>query len=64
MFLTFFHFLHSNTQDNKYHKQKWRMLFFTRVKLVARVLACVCVIARIKWRRLLSMEDATFLLII
>ena len=28
------------------------MLFFTRIKLVARVLACVRAIARIKWIRL------------
>ena len=37
--------------DNKCHKQKWRVLFFTCIKLVARVLACVSAIARIKWRR-------------
>ena len=28
------------------------MLFFTRIKLVARVMACACAIARIKWRGL------------
>ena len=38
--------------DNKCHKQKWRVLFFTRIKLVASVLACAHVIAHTKWRRL------------
>ena len=37
--------------DNKCHKQKWRVLFFTCIKLVACVLACVSAIARIKWKR-------------
>ena len=31
------------------------MLFFTCIKLVARVLACARAIARIRWRRLLSL---------
>ena len=31
------------------------MLFFTHIKLVARVLACSLAIAGIKWRRLLNM---------
>ena len=48
----FFHFLRFNVPDNKCHKQKWRMLFFTRIKLVAQVLACARVIASIKSRRL------------
>ena len=52
-FSSFFCFLCSNVPDNKCHKQKWRVLFFTRFKLVVRVLACMSVIARIKWRRLL-----------
>ena len=52
MFLLF-RFLHSNAPDNKCHKQKLRILFFTRIKLVTRVLACACAIARIKCRRLL-----------
>ena len=38
--------------DNKYCKQKLGVLFFTCIKLVVHVLACVCVIAHIKWRRL------------
>ena len=37
----FFHLLRSNVIDNKCHKQKWRVLFFTRIKIVARVSACV-----------------------
>ena len=36
----------------KCHKQKWCMLFFIRIKQVARALACARAIARIKWRRL------------
>ena len=32
--------------------QKWGVLLFTRIKLVARVLVCVDAIACIKWRRL------------
>ena len=51
-FLSFFHFLHSYVPDNKCHKQKWRVLFFTRIKLVASVLACARAIASIKWIRL------------
>ena len=52
MFLLF-HFLHSNVSDkNECHKKKWRVLFFTRIQLVAHVPACVRVIARIKWIRL------------
>ena len=35
MFL--FHFLHSNIPDNKCHKQKWLVLFFTLIKLVVRL---------------------------
>ena len=49
----FFNFLHSNVPDNKRHKRKWRVLFFIRIKLVARVLACARAIARIKWTRLI-----------
>ena len=51
-FWSFFHFLHSNVPDKKCHKQKWRVLFFTRIKLVASVLVCARAIARIKWIRL------------
>ena len=51
MFL-FFHFLHFNVPNNKCHKQKWGMLFFTRIKLVVHVLAFALVITRIKWIRL------------
>ena len=51
-FCFFFHFLCFNVPDNKCHKQKWCLLFFTRIKLVACVLACVRAIACIKWRRL------------
>ena len=51
-FLSFFHFLHCNVPDNKCYKEKWGVLFFTRIKLVARVLSCARVIARIKWKRL------------
>ena len=47
-----FHFFHSNVPDNKFHRQKWGMLFFTCIKLVARVLVCACAITCIKWRRL------------
>ena len=44
MFLFFLSFssFQSNVPENKCHKQKWHMLFFTRIKLVAHVLACVC----------------------
>ena len=31
---SFFHFLHSNISDNKCHKQKWHVKYFTRIKLV------------------------------
>ena len=51
-FLSFFHFLHSNVPDNQCRKQKWRVLSFTHIKLVARVLAYARAIARIKWRGL------------
>ena len=39
---------------NKCHKQKRCMLFFTHIKLVARVLVCACVTTCIKWGRLLE----------
>ena len=51
MFL-FFHFLCSNVPDNKCHKQKQHVLFFTCFKLVACVLVCTRAIAHIKWKRL------------
>ena len=38
--------------DNKCHKQKWCMLFFTCIQLVMHVLAYACAIAYSKWRRL------------
>ena len=53
MFL-FFHFLCSNVPDKKCHKQKWCVLFFTRIKLVMQVLECARAITRIKWRRLVK----------
>ena len=53
VFCYFFHFLCSNVSDSKCHKQKWCVLFFTCIKLVAQVLACARVMTRIKWRRLL-----------
>ena len=56
-FWSFFRFLYSNTSGNKYHKQKWRVLFFTCIKLVARVLACARSIAHIKWTRLIWAFD-------
>ena len=48
------HFLHSNVPDNKFHRQNWCMLIFTRIKLVMHVLACACAyaIACIKLGRL------------
>ena len=49
---SFFHFLHSNVSDNKCHKQKWCMLFFTCIKLAIHVLVCACAFSDIKWRRL------------
>ena len=48
-FCSFFDVLRSNVSDGKCHrthKQKRRVLVFTRIKLVARVLACVCVYDR------------------
>ena len=59
MCLIFFHFLYSNVRDNKCHKQKWRMLFSTRIKPVAHVLACPRAIAHIKWR--VCIASANFL---
>ena len=38
-FWSFFHFDYSNVTDNVY-KQKWHMLFFTQIKLMACVLTC------------------------
>ena len=55
MFCSFFHFLCFNVPDSKCHKQKWRVLFFTRIKLEACGLECTHVIALIKWRRLLRL---------
>ena len=52
MFFIFLSFFHSNVPDNKCHKQKWRVIFSARIKLVARVLACARAIVRIKWRGL------------
>ena len=49
----------SSVPDNKCHKQKWHVLFYTRIKLVARVLACARAIAQIKRRRLLSVVVVT-----
>ena len=58
--LCFIHFLHCNVPDNKCYKQKWSVLFFTRIKLVAHVLACARVIARIKWKRLFVVTYTKF----
>ena len=44
-FWPLFHFFHSNVPDSKCHRQRWRVLFFARIKLAR-------AIARIKWRRL------------
>ena len=44
----FFHF--------KCHKKKCCMLFFTPIKLVARVLVHACAIAYIKWIRLIDWQ--------
>ena len=37
---------------SSFHKHKWCMLFLTRIKLVACVLACACAVSHIKWKRL------------
>ena len=58
-FWSFFHFLHCNVPNS--YKQKWGVLFFTCIKLVARILACVCAIACIKWRRLTSFHNLHFM---
>ena len=63
MFLLF-HFLHSNDPDNKCHKQKWRVLFFPRIRLVTRVLACARAIARVKWIRLRVKKQAMKLTVV
>ena len=55
-FWSLLNLFHSNVPANKCHRQKWCVLFFTRIKLVACVLACVHAITRIKWRRLLLPE--------
>ena len=60
MFLSFFHFLLCNAPDNKYYKQKWDMLFFTCIKLVAHVLACAHAISHIKWRRLQTKKKLSY----
>ena len=54
----------SNDPDNKYHKHVWRVLFFTCIKLLVRVLARA--IARIKWRSLFCLilsSDCTYIYI-
>ena len=43
-----------NKTKKKCHKYKWCLLFFTRIKSVAFVLACTRSVARIKWRRLIK----------
>ena len=55
VFCSFFHFLRYNVSDNKCHKQKCCVLFFTCIKLVVCVLACAHAIGHIKWRRLCHM---------
>ena len=59
-FWPFFHFLLCNAPDSKCYKQKWSVLFFTRIKLVVRVLPCARAIARIKWKRLIIQIGFTF----
>ena len=56
MFLIFL-FLHCKDRDNKCYKQNWSVLFFTRIKLVARVLAWALAIARIKWKYILYIKS-------
>ena len=51
-FWSSFYLLHCSILDNKCYKQKWGMLVFTQIKLVACVLVCVCAIAYINWKRL------------
>ena len=43
------------------HKQNWRGLFFTCMKILGRVLACARPIAHIKWRRLVPLQVNQFL---
>ena len=50
-----------NLPDKKFHKQKWYVLFFTRIKVVAHVLVSTCAIACIKWRRLNNISYLTYL---
>ena len=62
MFCSFFHFIHSIVQDNKFHKQKWHMLFFTCIKLMMLVVVCVHAIAHIKSIRLVHHPKFLYLL--
>ena len=48
-----FIFFTAMSQTNNCYKQKWGVLFFTHIKLKARVLTCACPIAHIKWKGLL-----------
>ena len=50
-----------NLPDKKFHNQKWYVLFFTRIKVVAHVLVSTCAIACIKWRRLNNISYLTYL---
>ena len=52
MFLFFLEFFSSTVLDNNCHKEKWCVLFFAHIKLVAYVLVCSHAIVCIKWRRL------------
>ena len=56
-----FHFLHYNFPDNKCFKQKWSVLLFTGIKLVACVLVCAHAITCISWK-MLDLKDGKTLL--
>ena len=61
VFCSSFYFLRSNVPDKKFHKQKWYLLFFTCIKVVAHVLVSTVAIAYIKWRRRNNMRYLTYL---
>ena len=50
-----------NLPDKKFHNQKCYVLFFTRIKVVARVLVSTCAIACIKWGKLNNKSYLTYL---
>ena len=61
MFLFFLLFSSFQCTRQKFHKQKWYMLFFTCIKLVARMLVSACAITCINWRRLNNISYLTYL---